>query len=74
MDNAHLVSGLLNLFETDLERLAPYVEEGLVSVGTSCIEVTSRGELLVRNLALCFDRYWREKHEASAASPFSRTV
>ncbi len=32
------------------------------------------GELFVRNLAMCFDRYQREKHAGAATPVFSRTV
>jgi oxygen-independent coproporphyrinogen-3 oxidase len=61
-------------FRPDLERLAPYGEEGLVEISESAILATSVGELFVRNLAMSFDRYMREKHETGEKNIFSRTV
>jgi oxygen-independent coproporphyrinogen-3 oxidase len=61
-------------FREDLELLAPYVEEGLVSVDGRAIRATPVGELFVRNLAMCFDRYMREKHAKESKPVFSRTV
>lgn len=63
-------------FSDALDRLQPLVEDGLVHVGGSEITVTSRGRLLLRNIAMCFDRYL-----ASPATPpttdaprFSRAI
>jgi oxygen-independent coproporphyrinogen-3 oxidase len=61
-------------FEPDLERLRVYEDEGLVTIAADRIEATPTGRLFVRNLAMCFDRYWREKHETSGQATFSRTV
>lgn len=61
-------------FERDLRDLAPHAEEGLVRIGRDTIEATSVGELFVRNLAMCFDRYWRDKHADADRPVFSRTV
>ena len=61
-------------FRTDLELLAEHESEGLVRLTPGRIEATPIGELFVRNLAMCFDRYQREKHAAEAAPVFSRTV
>ncbi len=61
-------------FASDLELLAPYQEEGLVLLGGESIRATPAGELFVRNLAMCFDRYMREKHAAEEKPVFSRTV
>lgn len=44
-------------FAEDLTRLAPLVEDGLVAVGQDRIDVTARGRLLLRNIAMCFDHY-----------------
>jgi len=46
----------------------------MVRVSPAAIEVTPLGELFIRNLAMCFDRYQREKHAAQASPVFSRTV
>jgi len=61
-------------FAEDLKRLAEHEAEGLVTVTPERIEATPTGELFVRNVAMCFDRYWREKHEGSDKPIFSRTV
>lgn len=61
-------------FARDLELLVPYQEEGLVLVEDESIRATTTGELFVRNLAMCFDRYMREKHAGEKEPVFSRTV
>ena len=61
-------------FAEDLALLAGPEREGLVRIGKERIEATPVGELFVRNLAMCFDRYQREKHEGEAKPVFSRTV
>lgn len=61
-------------FARDLELLAACREEGLVRFDADSIEATPVGELFVRNLAMCFDRYLRDKHEGAAGPVFSRTV
>jgi oxygen-independent coproporphyrinogen-3 oxidase len=61
-------------FETDLQDLAILEQEGLAKTGAETIEATPTGELFVRNLAMCFDRYWREKHAGTDRPVFSRTV
>ncbi len=44
-------------FRTPIARLAPLVADGLVEVDTTEIRATSRGRLLLRIIAACFDRY-----------------
>jgi oxygen-independent coproporphyrinogen-3 oxidase len=61
-------------FARDLELLGDEERQGLVVIGPERIEVTPTGELFVRNLAMCFDTYWRDKHEGSDKPKFSRTV
>jgi oxygen-independent coproporphyrinogen-3 oxidase len=61
-------------FEPDLQDLAAHEQEGLVTIGPDRIRATPTGELFVRNLAMCFDRYWREKHAGKDRPVFSRTV
>jgi len=61
-------------FAEDLALLADREREGLVKLGHGRIEATPVGELFVRNLAMCFDRYQREKHDAESRPVFSRTV
>ncbi len=61
-------------FSEALERLERYRDEGLVSIDRERIRATPVGELFVRNLAMCFDRYMWEKHAGSDKPTFSRTV
>ena len=61
-------------FADDLALLAASEREGLVQIGDGRIEATPVGELFVRTLALCFDRYQREQHDAESRPIFSRTV
>lgn len=61
-------------FATDLEELRPHDAEGLVEIAPEQIRATPAGELFIRNLARCFDRYWREKHAGGDQPVFSRTV
>lgn len=61
-------------FAEDLALLAPHEREGMVQVSPSRIEATPIGEVFIRNLAMCFDRYQREKHSADSKPVFSRTV
>ena len=44
-------------FKEELARLQPLIDDGLVRVEPDRIEATSRGRLLLRNIAMCFDRY-----------------
>jgi len=60
-------------FADALDRLAPLDEDGLVRVEEQRIVVTSRGRLLLRNIAMCFDRYLGQP-SAVETPRFSRTV
>ena len=44
-------------FRDALVRLQPMVDDGLVRLEEGRILATSRGRLLLRNIAMCFDRY-----------------
>ena len=60
-------------FAVALDRLAPLAEDGLVRVEEQRIAVTSRGRLLLRNIAMCFDHYLDQP--ATIATPrFSRAI
>lgn len=58
-------------FARDLIQLRPFVEEGLVEDTREWITVTPRGKLVVRAIAMCFDKYLRQD---SRARQFSRIV
>jgi oxygen-independent coproporphyrinogen-3 oxidase len=61
-------------FAEDLRLLEAAEADGLVRIEPGMIAATPTGELFVRNLAMCFDRYQRERHADAAAPVFSRTV
>jgi oxygen-independent coproporphyrinogen-3 oxidase len=61
-------------FAEDLRRLGEHEATGMVTVAPDRIEATPQGELFIRNLAMCFDKYWRDKHEGADKPVFSRTV
>jgi len=44
-------------FATELERYNTMVDDGLIAMDKSSIEVTARGRLLIRNICMVFDRY-----------------
>jgi oxygen-independent coproporphyrinogen-3 oxidase len=51
------------MFSLELTALAPMVEDGLVELSDDCLRVTPRGRLLVRTVAMIFDRYLRESQQ-----------
>jgi oxygen-independent coproporphyrinogen III oxidase len=55
-------------FGPELEALAPLAGDGLVEVSPRRIAVTPRGRLLVRTVAMVFDRYLREAREQARYS------
>ena len=58
-------------FAAELLALAPLAADGLVEVTPGLIRVTERGRLLVRTVAMVFDRHLRE---ARAAARYSRVI
>ena len=60
-------------FADALERLEPLLADELVRIEPGRIVVTSRGRLLLRNIAMCFDRYL-EKPADIAVPRFSRAI
>jgi len=52
-----------NYFDEDLRLLSQLQEDGLVTLGPDVIEVTPRGRLLIRHVAMCFDPYLRHPRE-----------
>ncbi|WP_051305100.1 oxygen-independent coproporphyrinogen III oxidase [Chitinilyticum litopenaei] len=49
-------------FEEELLALQPFVADGLVEINEEAIRVLPRGRLLVRSVAMVFDRYLRTRH------------
>jgi oxygen-independent coproporphyrinogen III oxidase len=58
-------------FAEDLQRLRPLQDDGLAFKARERILVTARGRLLLRNIAMCFDRYL---HRPNETSRFSRAI
>jgi oxygen-independent coproporphyrinogen III oxidase len=54
-------------------RLAPLAADGLVEIDARRIRATSRGRLLLRIIAMCFDNYLKSS-EATARPRYSRVV
>jgi len=55
-------------FAPELDNLRPLAGDGLVELTTDSIKVTARGRLLVRSVAMVFDRYLREQRERARYS------
>ncbi len=62
-----------NYFRDALARMAPLQADGLVKLDGRGLRATSQGRLLLRIIAMCFDRYLPTT-AASATPRFSRTV
>ncbi|MEO6155483.1 MAG: oxygen-independent coproporphyrinogen III oxidase [Thermomonas sp.] len=60
-------------FADALAKLQPLVDDGLVRIEADRITVTSRGRLLLRNIAMCFDRYL-DQPVTDAQPRFSRAI
>ena len=60
-------------FAEALDRLHPLVADGLVKVEDERIVATTQGRLLLRNIAMCFDRYLSPPAEG-VAPRFSRAI
>jgi len=61
-------------FATELDRLKSLEADGLVKVNHDGIEVLPDGRLLVRNVAMIFDRYLAGNLAGNAKQRFSRTI
>ena len=60
-------------FGDELRRLQTLAEDGLVRIAHGRIAATPAGRLLLRNIAMCFDRYLTAQPAAGVA-PLSRAV
>jgi len=62
-------------FAGELEKLGPLVDDGLVRREAGRIVATTRGRLLLRNIAMCFDRYLDQPNGETPSAPrFSRAI
>ncbi|HKU85257.1 MAG TPA: oxygen-independent coproporphyrinogen III oxidase [Casimicrobiaceae bacterium] len=55
-------------YATELSALAPLAADGLVALAADSLEVTPRGRMLVRTVAMVFDRHLREARERATYS------
>jgi oxygen-independent coproporphyrinogen-3 oxidase len=60
-------------FGDEIRQLQALADDGLVRMGHGRIAATPAGQLLLRNIAMCFDRYLAASHSAGTA-PLSRAV
>jgi oxygen-independent coproporphyrinogen-3 oxidase len=60
----------VHTFTSELERLRGFAEDGLLSIGTDKLKVLMPGRMLVRSIAMVFDRYLGQQN----TERFSRTV
>ncbi len=68
------ISTFVSYFAEALERLRPLETDGLVTVAGSYIVATPRGRLLLRVIAMCFDRYLQSQAAADGQPRFSKVV
>ena len=61
-------------FADALERLAPLEADGLVERSARRIAATSRGRLLLRIIAMCFDNHFDSTHPPAARPRYSRVI
>jgi oxygen-independent coproporphyrinogen-3 oxidase len=55
-------------FAPELAALRPLADDGLVTLADGALAVTPRGRLLVRTIAMPFDRHLREARERARYS------
>lgn len=67
VEDAHAIA-FQEYFATELQALKPLINDGLIEVAPDAITVTRRGRLLVRTVAMVFDRYLREQREQARYS------
>jgi oxygen-independent coproporphyrinogen-3 oxidase len=67
IESAHGIA-FREAFATELAALRTLADDGLVGIGADRIDVTPRGRLLVRSIAMTFDRYLREDRERARYS------
>jgi oxygen-independent coproporphyrinogen-3 oxidase len=60
-------------FQESLKKIKPFVDEGLMSVSDGRLEVMEAGRLVIRNIAMGFDRYL-DDNSTGLGQKYSRTV
>lgn len=66
--------GFARYFATARQRLQALRDDGLVELSADGLRATSRGWLLLRIIAMCFDNYLSTASTTAATPRFSRTV
>jgi oxygen-independent coproporphyrinogen-3 oxidase len=66
--DAKLGIDFCDYFATEIERLRPLQDDGLVLVDESRIHITAKGRLLLRSIAMVFDRYIDPQEESEKFS------
>jgi oxygen-independent coproporphyrinogen-3 oxidase len=61
-------------FADALRQLQPLVADGLATLSARSIAATARGRLLLRSIAMCFDRYLDAARVPEARPQFSRII
>ncbi len=61
-------------FADALGKLRPLAADGLVVLTSEAVEATPRGQLLLRLIAMCFDRYLEQSPSPAAAPRYSKVV
>jgi oxygen-independent coproporphyrinogen-3 oxidase len=64
----------VSYFREALERLRPLISDGLATIVGNYICTTPRGRLLMRVIAMCFDRYLQPPAVAGVQARFSKVV
>lgn len=58
-------------FAEDLSLLQTFIDDGLVTIEQGVLHVSATGRLLIRNICMCFDVYFRQK---ARQQQFSRVI
>ena len=60
-------------FAPEIERLAPFVSDGLLELEDGVLRTTLLGRIFIRNIAMVFDPYL-EKQKLESRQLFSKTL
>ena len=60
-----------NYFSAEIERLQPLADDGLIELDQSGVNITQKGRLLLRSIAMVFDRYI---NQAQNDNRFSKAI
>jgi oxygen-independent coproporphyrinogen-3 oxidase len=71
---ARFAVNFASYFADALTQLQPLVADGLATLSARSIAATARGRLLLRVIAMCFDRYLETARAPEARPQFSRVI